>query len=37
MKAPFVKVYGEEYLRRSWDGWAESIMRFYYEEGGDMG
>jgi valacyclovir hydrolase len=37
MRAPFLKMYGEDYLRRSWEGWAQSCARFLREQGGDMG
>jgi len=36
MKAPLLKVYGEEYLRILWNGWADACKRFSKGDG-DMG
>ena len=35
MKGPFIKFYGEQYVRDQWDAWKASLARFVKEQGGD--
>lgn len=36
MRAPMIKLYGEEYFRKIWGDWVDAILRIYEKQNGDL-
>lgn len=36
MKAPMIKMYGEEYFRKSWSAWTKLFIDIFTNENGDL-
>ncbi|XP_026666872.1 uncharacterized protein LOC108633103 [Ceratina calcarata] len=36
MRAPMIAIYGEEYFRKIWTGWVDSVLRIYEKQNGNL-
>ncbi|KAK9305041.1 hypothetical protein QLX08_003741 [Tetragonisca angustula] len=36
MRAPMIKIYGEEYFRRTWSNWVDAVLRICEKQHGDL-